>query len=190
MRYRNAVWFWLGLCSALAGCDKILAGSLSPDFAGVWDVTYDDSIEVEVRVSEQTLRASVGEQGGEVAFRDAGSALALEIDCTRPELVCPSEAWPRELALKQAPGQLDDDGVQLARPLAGVGGGRCRARPGSILTGEVMSTHGAEAVRSQAVALTSGRVTTIVDANCLAPHAGLPEGTQVALSSGFTAAKR
>jgi hypothetical protein len=174
----------------LSGCGKGIAGGLTPDFAGVWDVTYDDSVQVEFALGEQRISARVDELGGQVSVRDAGLALDLELDCTRPELVCPSEVWPRELSLKKPPGKVDREGVQLVQPLVGAGFGRCTSKPGSQVTGEVMSIAGAHSIRPEAVALTAGRVSVVLDASCLAPHAGLPAGTLVVLSTGYTAAKR
>ena len=53
-----------------------------------------------------------------------------------------------------------------------------------------MSVATSRAVRTEAVALTAGRVVLVVDSACFAPHAGLPAGVDVTLSTGFTAAKR
>jgi len=179
-------------CSLLAlACDRGLAGPLAPDFTGTWDVTYDDSIAVEVqRADTEPLRGRVGEQGGPLAFSDAGAGLALEVDCARPDLVCPSEVWPRELSLQRAPGKLDDDGAQLAQPLEGLGTGPCAARPGSYATGELLTTSSTHAVQTEAVAIAGGRMRVVVTAACVAPRGTLPPDTEVVLISGFTAAKR
>ena len=124
-------------------------------------------------------------------MRDAGVALDFEVDCTRPELVCPSEVWPRELSLQQATRQARSRGRAAAcSPSLGAGFGRCVSQPGSFVTGEIMSVATAHSIRPEAVALTAGRVSVVVDAACFAPHAGLPAGTQVTLTTGFTAAKR
>ncbi len=181
----SLLWVALG-----SGCGKTAASSLGPDFAGEWDVTYDDSMSFELRLGGQVQRSELDEAGGLFALRDAGMGLELDVDCTRPELVCPSEVWPRELDLKQAPGRLDDEGLQLSRAIAGEGTGRCKSLPGSVLLGEVASVTKPDSVRLEAVALTSGHVITVYDATCFAPFAGLPAGTQVVLSTGFTAAKR
>jgi len=183
--------FLIGLALLAAACERGSADGLTPDFRGTWDVTYDDSITVEVAVDpESPLHGEVGDEGGQLGFGDAGLPLQLDIDCSRPELVCPTEIWPRELTLDQPPGRLDDDGAQLSDVLRGKGGGRCVTRPGSVVTGEVVTSSGASDVRPQAVALTSGRMRVVVDVACIAPHAGFPSGTELALSTGFTAAKR
>lgn len=180
----------LAVLASLSGCGKGIAGGLTPDFAGVWDVTYDDAVEVAFTLGEQHVSSRVDEVGGQVSVRDAGVALDLEVDCTRPELVCPSEVWPRELSLRKPPGKVDREGLQLAQPIEGAGFGRCTSKPGSHVSGEVMSIASAHSIRPEAVALTAGRVSVVVDASCFAPHAGLPAGTLVTLSAGYTAAKR
>ncbi|MET0287200.1 MAG: hypothetical protein ABW352_22135 [Polyangiales bacterium] len=180
----------LALCALAAGCDRTAASGLSPDFAGEWDVTYDDSMRFELRMGGQVQRAELEEAGGQFALRDAGMGLEIDVDCARPELVCPSEVWPRELALTQAPGQVDAEGMQLSHAIAGQGTGRCTSLAGSTIVGEVASVTKPDSVRQEAVALTNGRVFALYDAACFAPFAGLPAGTQVALSAGFTAAKR
>jgi hypothetical protein len=58
------------------------------------------------------------------------------------------------------------------------------------VTGEVMSVATAHSIRPEAVALTAGRISVVLDASCFAPHAGLPAGTLVTLAAGYTATKR
>lgn len=179
------------LCAAGAvGCGKGLAGALTPDFSGVWDLTYDDSIDVELRIGDRTMRGTLGAQGGSLAFEEANESVDLEVDCARPELVCPAEVWPRELHLAKPPGKLDQDGTQLAQPIQGLGAGPCAMLAGSIITGEVMSLATARAVRQEAVAVTAGRIGVVVPGACLGARAGLPADALVILSTGYTAAKR
>jgi hypothetical protein len=173
-----------------AGCGKTAASDLSPDFAGNWDVTYDDSIAFELRLPGQVQRAQLEELGGQFSVRDAGVGLEIDVDCTRPELVCPAEVWKRELTLTQAPGHVDDEGLQLAHVIEHQGRGRCESQAGSTIVAEVSLVTKPDSVRQEAVALTNGRITTVHDASCFAPFAGLPSGAQVVLSTGFTAAKR
>lgn len=181
----------LGLVALSVGCEKARSSAPpAPSFTGTWDVAFEDALRVELQIGERTLATRLDGTHGLLEFRDAGNELAFELDCAAPELVCPSEVWPAELTLDSAPGQLDADAVQLAKPLAGMGRGACVARPGSYLTGEVLSTPGADGRRAQAAALTSGRVTIQVDARCVAPNAGLPEGAVIQLAAGFTAARR
>jgi hypothetical protein len=190
-RRASLVTTLLALGALSSGCDRTAASGLSPDFAGEWDVTYDDSMRFELRLGGQLQRSELAEPGGQVVLiGDAGAALELDVDCTRPDLVCPAEVWPRELVLTQAPGQVDDEGLQLRHAIAGEGRGRCKTLSGSTIAGEVASVGKPDSIRQEAVALTNGRVFAVYDASCFAPFAGLPAGTQVELSTGFTAAKR
>ncbi|MDB4988969.1 MAG: hypothetical protein JWN04_4147, partial [Myxococcaceae bacterium] len=175
----------------LAGCDKGLTGTQTPDFSGLWDITYDDSLDVEVQLGTESIGSdTLGEEGGQVSLRDASASSDLSIDCERPELVCPAEVWPRELVLSSPPGQLDPEGVQLAQALAGTGKGRCAALDGSVITGEVMTVPAANAARSEAVALTSGRIRLVFESSCFLGSTSLPTGSLVVLTAGYTAAKR
>lgn len=183
----------LALCCMLglaAGCSTASGSASSPDIKGDWDVTYDDTMRLELRVGGLVQRDELGEQGGQLSLRDAGAGLDIDIDCTRPDVVCPSEVWPRELTLAQAPGRIDDEGLQLSSVITGAGNGRCVSQPGSTIASEIVTVTHPEATRHEAVALTNGRIVTVFDATCFAPLAGLPAGAQVVLSTGFTAAKR
>jgi hypothetical protein len=188
---QGVAWLLLALPCLVAGCEKARSSAPPPpDFAGTWDVTFDDALDVEFRVGSETVRARLSEAGGSIEFGDGGATQTFTLDCSGGELVCPSEVMPRELSLQAPLGTLDADGLQLAKPLSGMGRGHCVARPGSFLTGEVVSTPGSQnQARPEAVAVTSGRATIIVDGACFG--AGLlPTGTEIFLSSGFTAAKR
>ena len=143
-----------------------------------------------MQVGDRTLHGTVSEHGGTFALNEADLSLELEVDCMRPDLVCPSEVWPRELHLAKPPGKLDSDGAQLAQPVVGLGAGRCTTLVGSIITGEVMSLATARAIRPEAVALTAGRIGVVLPGACFGSGAGLPPDAHVVLSTGYTAAKR
>lgn len=177
--------------SLLGGCQHSLASDSAPDFAGTWDVTYDDAFEVELQQGTQTLRGRVSEQGGAVSFGgDAGMETALHVNCAADDVLCPSEVWPRELQLSAVPGVLDPQGTQLMRPLGSTTQGACAPKAGSVLTGEVLTTMGAQAARAEALALTSGRIHLRFNAACFATRGTLSPDAEVVLSVGYTAAKR
>lgn len=177
--------------AALGGCDKARSSALPlPDFQGTWDVTFDDEVAVDVRMGDKMLHGRVDGEKGTLELDDGGQPVSLKLDCAASELVCPAEVLPRELVLSGPLGQMDADGVQLAKPLVGMGKGACVARPGSFLTGEVLSSAGESAERAEAVAITSGRATIWVSAGCFGADSKLPSGTEILLTSGFTAAKR
>ncbi len=177
----------LGIALLASACGKGRAGDVATNFAGTWDVTYDDAIDVDVRLGDEVQTVRIGEHGGQVAL-DGG--IDFHVDCSRPELVCPSEVWPRELHLGEAPDDLRQDGDQVQRFLKNLGTGRCAIRQGSILTAEVMSINSAHAVQPEAVALTGGRIRTVLSPDCTAALGGLPPDAEVTLSAGFSAAKR
>lgn len=75
--------------------------SPAPDVAGTWDITYDDMIDVEIVIGGATYTDQIGAQGGVIAIEHDGQPLMFDLDCTRPEVVCPSEAWPETVSVEQ-----------------------------------------------------------------------------------------
>jgi hypothetical protein len=96
--------FVLGLPFVMgAQGDGCAAGSTSPapDVTGAWDIAYDDAIDVEVKIGGQLYTSTLGPNGGEVTVDHAGASYTFDLDCGRPEIVCPSEAWPRQVVIEQ-----------------------------------------------------------------------------------------
>src|SRR6187549_584042 len=83
--------------------DGCAAGSQSPapDVRGTWAVDYDDQIGVEVKLGGAVYHAELGAAGGEVTINHAGKPYTFSLDCGRPEVVCPSEAWPTQVLIEQ-----------------------------------------------------------------------------------------
>ncbi|MEZ4365177.1 MAG: hypothetical protein R2939_02680 [Kofleriaceae bacterium] len=83
--------------------DGCAAGSRSPapDVAGAWDITYDDVISVEVTLGGATYTAELGAQGGAFTVEHEGEPLTFDLDCDRPEVLCPSESWPDQVLIEQ-----------------------------------------------------------------------------------------
>lgn len=75
--------------------------SPAPDVAGDWDITYDDTIEVEITVGGAVYQETLGAAGGVINLTHEGMPLSFELDCERPEVVCPSEAWPEQVLVEQ-----------------------------------------------------------------------------------------
>jgi hypothetical protein len=173
----------------LAGCERSKALGLRPDLSAVWDVMHDDVIDVELRVHGDVHRARVARSGGRVVFHDAGTMLELEIDCTRPELVCPGELLARELRLDNRTGDISDDGENFALSFAREGQGACRLLPGSAATADIETRGSSQNGTWIATALTGGVSTALVSPACFG-DTSVPEDAQIALSSGFTAARR
>jgi hypothetical protein len=75
--------------------------SPAPDVSGWWDVTYDDVIDVEIRLGGAVYQRELGAQGGVVSITHGGRPFTFDLDCARPEVLCPSEAWPRAVLAEQ-----------------------------------------------------------------------------------------
>lgn len=73
----------------------------APDVAGWWDVTYDDRLDVEITVGGQVYTSEIGAQGGAITITHEGRPLTFDLDCARPEILCPSEAWPSQVLAEQ-----------------------------------------------------------------------------------------
>jgi len=83
--------------------DGCAAGSTSPapDVTGWWDITYDDAIGVEVKLGGAVYDATLGPQGGAFTINYQGKPITFDLDCSRPEVLCPSEAWPTQVYVDQ-----------------------------------------------------------------------------------------
>jgi hypothetical protein len=187
MRPPSSALFILAACALSVGCAKSHAAAPRPDLSGVWDVTYDDFLVAELRLGEHVHRTRLAPSGGRITASLAGVAVDVEIDCSRDELVCPSEVWPAELALTNRIGDLDDDGTRFSLSLAREGRGACVLQNESLLHAEVESLGSARDGSWQATALSRGQVTTTVRGLCL----DVAEGDlQVRLSAGLSAVRR
>jgi hypothetical protein len=76
--------------------------------AGAWNIAYDDSFTVKVTLGAGAARReymrTVSATGGtfQVPLTPDGSEmLTFDLDCTRPEVVCPSEVWPTMPSIRQ-----------------------------------------------------------------------------------------
>jgi hypothetical protein len=69
--------------------------------SGAWAVTYEESIGVEVKIGGAVYTSSIGAQGGKVTIDHEGKPITFDLDCARPEIVCPAEAWPEAVSIEQ-----------------------------------------------------------------------------------------
>lgn len=92
----------LPLCLAAKG-DGCASNSRSPapDVSGAWAVQYDDVIDIRVRIGGQSYDGQVGANGGVFEVTHEGVPLSFDLDCDRPEILCPSEAWPESVTIEQ-----------------------------------------------------------------------------------------
>jgi hypothetical protein len=105
MRSLNLAFLMLPLLPLVMGAqgDGCAAGSTSPapDVRGTWDVTYDNTIGVEVTIGGAVYNAELGAAGGSFTINHNGTPYTFNLDCSRPDIVCPSEAWPAAVVVDQ-----------------------------------------------------------------------------------------
>jgi len=75
--------------------------SPAPDVVGWWDITYDDTIDVEITIGGSVYQQTLGASGGAFTITHDGQPLTFDLDCSRPEILCPSEAWPDRVYAEQ-----------------------------------------------------------------------------------------
>ncbi|MCC7539825.1 MAG: hypothetical protein IT379_26620 [Deltaproteobacteria bacterium] len=83
--------------------DGCAAGSKSPapNVGGPWDIRYDDRIGVEITIGGATYTEQLGAAGGTFTITHEGRPITFNLDCARPEVICPSEGWPATVDLDQ-----------------------------------------------------------------------------------------
>ncbi len=75
--------------------------SPAPDVTGEWAVDYDDTLGIEVNIGGSTYSDELGPGGGVFTVVHDGQPISFDLDCDRPEVLCPSEAWPTTVYAEQ-----------------------------------------------------------------------------------------
>lgn len=88
------------------GC-AVNSRSPAPDVTGEWAITYDDVIEVAIDIGGAHYEEEIPAAGGTVEIVHDGRTLAFELDCARPDVVCPGEAWPERVSIEQRDSELE-----------------------------------------------------------------------------------
>ncbi len=93
----------LPLCLAAkdGGCGSANSRSPAPDVSGEWAIEYDNSMDVQIKIGGAVYDARVGATGGVVDITHEGQPLSFDLDCSKPAIVCPSEAWPETITVQQ-----------------------------------------------------------------------------------------
>lgn len=83
--------------------DGCAAGSKSPapDVTGNWAIDYDDTLDIEINIGGSVYQETLGPNGGSFSIVHGGFQLDFDLDCSRPEIICPSEAWPEVVEIEQ-----------------------------------------------------------------------------------------
>ena len=77
------------------------SASPAPDVRGTWSIAYDNTIGVEVKIGGAVYNAELGAGGGTFTINHQGTPYTFDLDCSRPEIVCPGEAWPNMVVVEQ-----------------------------------------------------------------------------------------
>jgi hypothetical protein len=73
----------------------------APKLTGTWNVAYDDMLGIEVTLGGATYTSELGANGGTFTIDHMGQPITFDLACDRPEIVCPSEAWPATVDISQ-----------------------------------------------------------------------------------------
>jgi hypothetical protein len=73
----------------------------APDVVGWWDISYADNLDVKITLGGAAYEATLGAEGGAVTIDHNGQPFTFDLDCTKPEVLCPSEAWPASIKVEQ-----------------------------------------------------------------------------------------
>ena len=102
---RIATMGLLVACAPLAmgarGCGPVTSTTAAPDVGGDWSIQYDDALAVQITIGGATYDATLPPEGGTVMVEHGGFTIPFTLDCSLPEIVCPSEAWPTTVAAEQ-----------------------------------------------------------------------------------------
>lgn len=83
-----------------SGC-ALFSQSEAPDMEGEWSVEYADDLAVEIAIGGAVYEQTIGVQGGVIEIEHEGQPLTFDLDCTKDEIICPSEAWPMTVTMEQ-----------------------------------------------------------------------------------------
>lgn len=93
-------WVPLGM-GARGGCGPVTSMTAAPDVNGDWDIAYGNQMAVEVSIGGAVYDGMLPEEGGTLMVEHGGFTIPFTIDCSLPEVVCPSETWPTTVAVSQ-----------------------------------------------------------------------------------------
>jgi hypothetical protein len=83
------------------GLERWFSTNPAPDVQGDWDVTYDDSISVEIDIGGTVHTGTISGESGTVSFTHDGQDVTLDLDCSKSWIVCPSEVFATTVTLEQ-----------------------------------------------------------------------------------------
>ena len=85
----------------LTGCGPIFSETTAPNMLGSWDMTYGDDLQVELNLGGAVYTDTIGLQGGTISITHENEPFEFELDCGSEDVVCPTEAWPALVELRE-----------------------------------------------------------------------------------------
>lgn len=82
-------------------CVAIASNTEAPDAEGTWAINYDDTMGVVINIGGAVYAEEIDIQGGAITIDHEGQPITFDLDCSRPEVLCPSEAWPSSVRVEQ-----------------------------------------------------------------------------------------
>lgn len=73
----------------------------APNVSGTWAISYGNTMDVKVNIAGSVYVQSLPATGGSFSVTHQGAPYAFNVDCSKPEVVCPSEVWPASVAIDQ-----------------------------------------------------------------------------------------
>jgi len=73
----------------------------APQVAGTWAIAYDPQMEIDVTIGGAVYHQALPAQGGAFTVNHNGTPFSFNVDCARPDVICPSEVWPDRVTVDQ-----------------------------------------------------------------------------------------
>ena len=89
------------LIGADGGCGAFTSTTPAPDVTGKWAISYGNTIAVKVTIGGSVYSQNLSASGGNFSITHQGKPYSFNLDCARPEVVCPSEVWPSTIDIDQ-----------------------------------------------------------------------------------------
>jgi hypothetical protein len=86
---------------AKGGCGAVSSTDPAPDVAGQWGLSYAATMEIDVKIGGAVYHQSLPKEGGVFAVTHEGQPIRFNLDCSRAEVICPSEVWPNLVSIDQ-----------------------------------------------------------------------------------------
>lgn len=83
------------------GAEECTSTDPAAEMSGQWAVDYDDTLRVQIGIGGAVYDEVISAAGGTITLEHEGRPIVFELDCARPDVVCPSEVWPDSVELQQ-----------------------------------------------------------------------------------------